>query len=63
MYINPTLQFFIALLVFDEPLNRIQLISFVMIWAALALYSWSAWRTAAGERLRARTHASSTVAD
>ncbi len=63
MYINPTLQFFIALLVFDEPLNRVQLISFVMIWAALALYSWSAWRTAAGDRLRARTQASSRCAE
>lgn len=63
MYINPTLQFLIALFVFDEPLNRVQLISFIMIWAALALYSWSAWRTAAGQRLRARIQAKSPIAD
>jgi chloramphenicol-sensitive protein RarD len=44
MYINPTLQFCLALLVFDEPLSEQKLFSFVLIWLALALYSWSAWR-------------------
>lgn len=43
MYINPTLQFFIALFVFDEPMSREKLLSFVLIWIALGLYSWSAW--------------------
>lgn len=45
MYINPTLQFFIALFVFHEPMSTIQLTSFAMIWTALALYSWSAWQS------------------
>ncbi len=45
MYINPTLQFFIALFVFGEAISLIQLISFIMIWTALALYSWSAWQS------------------
>lgn len=44
MYINPTLQFCLALLVFNEPLSEEKLLSFVMIWIALGLYSWSAWR-------------------
>ncbi|WP_217642498.1 EamA family transporter RarD [Marinobacter zhejiangensis] len=44
MYINPTLQFLIALLIFQEPLNTAQLISFTVIWFALGLYSWSSWR-------------------
>ena len=44
MYINPTLQFCLALLVFDEPLSPDKLLSFIMIWLALGLYSWSAWR-------------------
>ncbi|WP_298450900.1 EamA family transporter RarD [uncultured Marinobacter sp.] len=43
MYINPTIQFLIALLVFSEPLSPEKLTSFVMIWIALAMYSWSAW--------------------
>ncbi len=56
MYINPTLQFLIALWVFHEPLSTTQLVSFVMIWTALALYSWSTWQsspTAAVRRARA----------
>ncbi|GGC68762.1 EamA family transporter RarD [Marinobacter halophilus] len=43
MYINPTIQFLIALYVFHEPLSTEKLVSFVMIWIALAIYSWSAW--------------------
>ncbi len=43
MYINPTIQFLIALLVFNEPLSTEKLMSFVMIWVALGIYSWSAW--------------------
>ncbi|WP_404364375.1 EamA family transporter RarD [Marinobacter sp.] len=57
MYINPTLQFFLALWVFNEPLSAIQLASFVIIWTALGLYSWSSWDsspTAAARRARAR---------
>lgn len=44
MYINPTLQFLIALLIFREPLGTLQLITFVLIWFGLALYSLSAWQ-------------------
>jgi len=43
MYINPSIQFLIALLVFNESLSPEKLMSFVMIWVALGLYSWSAW--------------------
>ncbi len=43
MYLNPSIQFFIALLVFREPLSSIQLATFLLIWLGLALYSWSAW--------------------
>ncbi len=51
MYLNPTIQFFIALLVFREPLSVIQLATFVLIWASLALYSWSAWHSRARQPL------------
>ncbi|MBE0490325.1 MAG: EamA family transporter RarD [Halomonas sp.] len=44
MYINPTIQFGIALLVFGEPLTAVQLATFLLIWAGLALYTWSAWQ-------------------
>lgn len=41
-YIAPTLIFLIGLFVFHEPFSQWQLIAFVLIWTALAIYSWSA---------------------
>lgn len=38
-YIGPTLQMAIGLWVFHEPFHREQLLGFVLIWLALALYS------------------------
>ncbi len=37
-FLSPTLQFLIAVLAFGEPLARERLYSFVLIWAAVALY-------------------------
>ncbi|GHE19488.1 EamA family transporter RarD [Halomonas urumqiensis] len=50
MYLNPSIQFFIALLVFDEPLSGAQLVTFLLIWTGLVLYSWSAWQTHSRKR-------------
>lgn len=44
MYLNPSVQFAIALLVFREPLSSVQLGTFVLIWLGLALYSFAAWQ-------------------
>lgn len=44
MYINPTLQFLTAILIFDEPLQPARLLTFGLIWAGLILYSWSGWQ-------------------
>ncbi len=44
MYINPSIQFLIALVVFGEPLSAVELGTFALIWTGLALYSWSAWQ-------------------
>ena len=38
-YINPTLQFLVALLIFREPMTRWHAIAFLLIWVALAIYS------------------------
>lgn len=38
-YINPTLQFLVALLVFREPMTRWHAMAFLLIWVALAVYS------------------------
>ena len=51
MYLNPSIQFFIALLVFNEPLSSVQLVTFLLIWVGLALYSWSAWQSRLREAL------------
>ncbi|MDN3520797.1 EamA family transporter RarD [Halomonas ramblicola] len=45
MYLNPSIQFAIALLVFGEPLSGVELATFALIWTGLALYSWSAWQS------------------
>lgn len=44
IYINPTLQFLLAIFYFNQPLNSNQLISFGFIWAALSVFSYGAWR-------------------
>ena len=43
-YINPTLQFFCAVVLFAEPFTDWHVQAFVLIWSALALYSFSMWR-------------------
>lgn len=43
-YIAPTMVFLIAVLIFDEPFGTTQAIAFALIWAALAMYSWSMFR-------------------
>jgi chloramphenicol-sensitive protein RarD len=43
-YIAPTGLFLTAVFVFGEPLDAARLSSFALIWTALALYSFEAWR-------------------
>ena len=43
-YLNPTLQFLVATLVFEEVFTRWHAIAFAMIWTALVIYSLSALR-------------------
>lgn len=43
-YINPTLQFFCAVVLFAEPFTGWHIQAFALIWTALALYSMSMWR-------------------
>lgn len=49
-YLNPTLQFFCAVVVFAEPFGRWHAIAFPLIWAALALYSAASLRREAASR-------------
>lgn len=59
-YINPTLQFLVAALVFAEPVTLWHGIAFPLIWVALAFYSWTALRQDRAARRLAR-HASTEV--
>lgn len=40
-YVAPTMIFLIAVFLFGEPFDRVRLAAFMLIWTALALYSWS----------------------
>jgi chloramphenicol-sensitive protein RarD len=50
MYVNPSLQFLIALLVLQEPLADDMLIAFAFIWLALLIFSVGALPRAARQR-------------
>lgn len=41
LYLNPTLQFLVAVLAFAEPFGTVHLIAFPLIWTALGVYSAS----------------------
>ncbi len=43
-YITPTVLLMLAVLWFGEPFDKNSWIHFGFIWAALAVYSWDAWR-------------------
>jgi chloramphenicol-sensitive protein RarD len=43
-YLNPTLQFLVAVMIFQEPFGQWHQLAFALIWTALALYSVSAVR-------------------
>ncbi len=43
-YVNPTLQFLVAVLVFAEPFTHWHAVAFPLIWVALAIYSVAALR-------------------
>lgn len=43
-YIAPTLIFLVGLFVFNEPFSKWQFVAFLLIWVALVIYSWSAFK-------------------
>jgi len=61
-YINPSLQFLVATLIFAEPLTVWHLPAFGLIWAGLALYSLGGLRQDSAARSPARSAATSATA-
>jgi len=51
-YIAPSIHFLMAIWLFGEALNMVQLLSFVMIWVSLAVYSHDSYQR--GRRARAK---------
>ncbi len=43
-YIGPTLAFFIGLFVYHEPLSATKLVSFILVWISIAVFSYDAWQ-------------------
>jgi len=61
-YINPTLQFLVAVLIFAEPFTRWHGIAFALIWTALMLYTLESLRQdRAARRLASSDATSGTV--
>lgn len=60
-YINPTLQFLVATLIFAEPFTRWHAVAFPMIWGALALYSWESVRQERAARRAASSAGTSSI--
>lgn len=52
-YLNPTLQFAVAVAVFGEAFTRVHAVAFALIWAALVLYSCETWRQDRRAQIRA----------
>ena len=41
-YIAPTLQFLCGVLIFHEPMPAVRMVGFVIVWLALAIFTWDA---------------------
>ncbi|CAM3478211.1 EamA family transporter RarD [Thalassospira profundimaris] len=51
-YINPTLQFLIAVLVFGEAFTTAHMVTYGLVWFGLGIYSWDNLRTARQNRAK-----------
>jgi chloramphenicol-sensitive protein RarD len=47
-FLTPTLVFLLGLFVFHEPLRQVQLACFIVIWCAIAIFSWDLWTKRSG---------------
>lgn len=54
-YMNPTLQFTVAMIYFGEPFGLVRGIAFPLIWAGVALYCLDLWRQDRRARRSSRT--------
>ncbi|MEV8514398.1 EamA family transporter RarD [Dactylosporangium sp. NPDC051484] len=50
-YLTPTLQLLLGVVVFSEPLPPVRLVGFAIVWCALAIFTWDAFRAARRSRV------------
>ncbi|MFD1808812.1 hypothetical protein ACFSHQ_13805 [Gemmobacter lanyuensis] len=60
-YLNPTLQFIVATLIFAEPFTHWHAVAFGLIWAGLVIYSLEALRQDRAARKAARSPSTSEI--
>lgn len=60
-YLNPSLQFLVATLIFRESFTAWHALAFGLIWLALAIYSLTGWREEAARRRSRSAGTSGTV--
>lgn len=44
-YISPTISLLLGIFVFKEPIDRVQIIAFIIIWIGLAIFSYGEYKT------------------
>jgi chloramphenicol-sensitive protein RarD len=54
-YLAPTLALLLAVFLYGEPFTRAHALAFVLIWSALALYTWEALQRSRGSLARSST--------
>lgn len=61
-YVAPTLQFFVAVAIFGEPLRPLHLVVFGLIWIGCAIFAWDSVRASRTARRAAREALGATAA-
>ncbi|KJE36271.1 permease [Thalassospira sp. HJ] len=51
-YLNPTIQFFVAVLIFGEAFTEAHMITYGLVWVGLAIFTWDNLRTARQNRAK-----------
>jgi len=62
-YLNPTLQFTVAVLLFRERFTIWHAIAFALIWCALALYTWAGLRQERARKIAASSASTDVITD
>ena len=60
-YVNPTMQFLVAILYFREPITWPHMVAFPLIWLGLALHTWDAFRQERSRKAAIRAGTSATL--